>query len=162
MLTDPFPKYHRRYAESLVADWLAGFADWLVPAGYARDPAHDHVRRLKQVLERRESVSANAKFSVVELTTMFTSAHGQKAGNAPDPGWCSHPIPIDSLSRQNRSPHPPDHGTVARHSKCLRRYRSPIPRIRRPWSGVGRQKQIPVGLSPPGWRSGFPSANAEG
>ena len=74
MLTDPFPKYHRRYAESLVADWLAGFADWLVPAGYARDPAHDHVRRLKQVLERRESVSANAKFSVVELTTMFTSA----------------------------------------------------------------------------------------
>ena len=63
MLTDLFPKYHRRYAESLVADWLAGFADWLVSAGYARDPAHNHVRRLKQVLECRESVSADAKFS---------------------------------------------------------------------------------------------------
>lgn len=74
MLNDLFPKYHRRYAESPVADWLVGFADWLVSTGYAHDPAHDHVRRLKQVLERHKSVTSDTKFSVAELTTMFTSA----------------------------------------------------------------------------------------
>lgn len=77
MLTDLFPKYHRRYTESPVSGWLAGFADWLVSAGYARDSAHNHVRRLKQVLERLESGSSDAKFSVAELTTMFTSAKQQ-------------------------------------------------------------------------------------
>jgi integrase/recombinase XerD len=74
MLTLLFPKYHQRYLECPVADWLVGFADWLVSAGYAHDPAHDHVRRLKQVLEARESVTPDAVFSVAELATMFTSA----------------------------------------------------------------------------------------
>jgi len=77
MLTLLFPKYHQRYLECPVADWLAGFADWLVSAGYAHDPAHDHVRRLKQVLEARESVTPDAVFSVAELATMFTSARQQ-------------------------------------------------------------------------------------
>ena len=74
MLTALFPKYHQRYLECPVADWLAGFADWLVSAGYAHAPAHDHVRRLKQVLEARESVTPDAVFSVAELASMFTSA----------------------------------------------------------------------------------------
>lgn len=72
MLTALFPKYHQRYLESPVADWLAGFADWLVSAGYAHDPAHNHVRRLKQVLEARGSVTPDAMFSVADLTAMFT------------------------------------------------------------------------------------------
>jgi site-specific recombinase XerD len=77
MLTALFPKYHRRYLESPIADWLEGFAKELVSAGYAHDPAHDHVRRLKQVLEARGLVAPDAMFSVAELTTMFTSARQQ-------------------------------------------------------------------------------------
>lgn len=77
MLTNLFPKYHRRYLASPIADWLTGFADWLVSVGYAHDPAHDHVRRLKQVLEARGSVTPDAVFSVAELATMFTSARQQ-------------------------------------------------------------------------------------
>jgi site-specific recombinase XerD len=77
MLTTLFPRDHRRYLESPVADWLTGFADWLVSVGYAHDPAHDHVRRLKQVLEARGSVTPDAVFSVADLTIMFTSARQQ-------------------------------------------------------------------------------------
>jgi integrase/recombinase XerD len=77
MLTVLFPKYHQRYLESSAADWLTGFADALVSAGYAHDPAHDHVRRLKQVLEARGSVTSETMFSVAELATIFTSARQQ-------------------------------------------------------------------------------------
>lgn len=77
MLTALFPRYHQRYLESPVADWLTGFAEWLVSAGYAHDAAHDHVRRLKQALEACGSVTPDAVFSVADLTTMFTSARQQ-------------------------------------------------------------------------------------
>jgi hypothetical protein len=77
MLTTLFPKFHRRYLECPIADWLTGFADWLVAVGYAHEPAHDHVRRLKQILEARESVTSDAMFSAAELATMFTSARQQ-------------------------------------------------------------------------------------
>lgn len=77
MLTTLFPKYHQRYLESPVADWLADFASWLVSVGYAHNAAHNHVRRLKQVLEAHGSVTADAVFSVADLTTMFTSARRQ-------------------------------------------------------------------------------------
>ena len=77
MLTALFPKYHRRYLESPVADWLSGFAEWLVSAGYAHDPAQHHVRRLKEVLEARGSVTPDAVFSVAELATMFASPRQQ-------------------------------------------------------------------------------------
>jgi site-specific recombinase XerD len=77
MLTLLFPKYHQRYLDCPVADWLAGFADWLVSAGYAHDPAHDHVRRLKQVLEASKPVTPDAVFSVAELAAMFTSVRQQ-------------------------------------------------------------------------------------
>lgn len=77
MLSELFPKYHRHYAESPVAGWLTGFADWLVSVGYARDPAHDHVRRLKQVLERRDAVTADVRFSVADLDAMFMSPRQQ-------------------------------------------------------------------------------------
>ena len=77
MLTTLFPKYHQRYRDCPVANWLAGFAEWLVSTGYAHDPAHDHVRRLKQVLETHGSVTPDAVFSMDELATMFRSARQQ-------------------------------------------------------------------------------------
>lgn len=77
MLTALFPKHHSRYLASPVASWLTDFADWLVRAGYAHDPAHDHVRRLKQILEAQESVMSDAVFSTAELTAMFTSPSQQ-------------------------------------------------------------------------------------
>ena len=77
MLALLFPKYHQRYLDCPVADWLAGFADWLVSVGYAHDPAHDHVRRLKQVLEAHGSVTPDVVFSAAELATMFTSPRQQ-------------------------------------------------------------------------------------
>lgn len=77
MLSALFPKDHQRYLQSPVADWLTGFADWLVSTGYAHKPAHDHVRRLKQVLEACEWVTSDAVFSVADLTRMFDSARQQ-------------------------------------------------------------------------------------
>lgn len=73
MLTRIFPKTHRRYVESPVGCWLEGFADWLVSVGYARSPTCHHVRRLKLVLERVESIAPDAYFSVHQLDTIFTS-----------------------------------------------------------------------------------------
>lgn len=77
MLIDLFPKYHQRYLESPVSSWLVDFADWLEQACYAHDPAHDHVRRLRQILEARESVAPDAMFSAPELAAMFTSSWQQ-------------------------------------------------------------------------------------
>lgn len=77
MLNALFPKDHQRYLQSPVADWLTGFADWLVSVGYAHKPAHDHVRRLKQVLEACGSVTSDAVFSIADLTKMFRSARQQ-------------------------------------------------------------------------------------
>jgi integrase/recombinase XerD len=77
MLTALFPKYHSHYLTSPVVDWLAGFAEWLVSAGYAHDPAHDHVRRLKQVLEAHGPVMPDAAFSAAELAIMFTCSSQQ-------------------------------------------------------------------------------------
>lgn len=53
MLEQLFPKYHRRYAASPHARELRAFARWLDKVGYGRDPAHDHVRRLREALDRR-------------------------------------------------------------------------------------------------------------
>src|SRR5437660_79990 len=52
MLKRLFPKVHARYAASANGALLGDFAVWLVSAGYARDAAHGHVRRLKQALGR--------------------------------------------------------------------------------------------------------------
>ena len=51
MLEQLFPKYHRRYAASPHAKELRAFAHWLDEVGYGRDPAHDHVRRLREALD---------------------------------------------------------------------------------------------------------------
>ncbi len=58
-----------------VARWLLleGFADWLMSVGYARSPTCHHVRRLKLVLERIESIAPDANFSIHQLDTIFTS-----------------------------------------------------------------------------------------
>lgn len=77
MLIDLFPKSHLRYQASSVSSWLEDFAGWLALACYAHDPAHDHVRRLRQVLEARGSVTPDAMFSAPELAAMFTSTWQQ-------------------------------------------------------------------------------------
>lgn len=77
MLIDLFPKSHLGYQESPVSSWLMDFADWLALASYAHDPAHNHVRRLRQILEARGSVTPDAMFSASELTAMFTSSSQQ-------------------------------------------------------------------------------------
>ncbi len=72
MLKQLFPKYHTRYTESRAAPWLQSFAEWLVAEGYAHDPAHDHVRRLKQALERAcRPTSIDSSFTSDELTVLF-------------------------------------------------------------------------------------------
>lgn len=55
MLEQLFPKYYRRYAASPHAKELRAFAHWLDEVGYGRDPAHDHVRRLREALDRKGS-----------------------------------------------------------------------------------------------------------
>lgn len=73
MLIDLFPKSHLRYQESPVSSWLVDFADWLARACYSHYAAHDHVRRLRQILEASGSVRPDAMFSAPELAAMFTS-----------------------------------------------------------------------------------------
>jgi integrase len=51
MLEQLFPKYHRRYSASPHVKELRAFARWLTEVGYGRDPAHDHVRRLREALD---------------------------------------------------------------------------------------------------------------
>lgn len=53
MLEHLFPKYHHRYTASPHAKELRAFARWLTEVGYGRDPAHDHVRRLREALDHR-------------------------------------------------------------------------------------------------------------
>jgi integrase/recombinase XerD len=79
MLRRLFPRYHSRYAESPFGDWLNDFADWLVSAGYPHVPAHNHVRRLKQALERAGSgvVGPEGKFAGATLAKIFTSPRQQ-------------------------------------------------------------------------------------
>ena len=79
MLKRLFPKYHTRFKESPAAPWLQSFAEWLVAEGYAHDPAHDHVKRLGQALDRASSpIPPDSKFTSDELTALFITGHGQK------------------------------------------------------------------------------------
>lgn len=79
MLRRLFPRDYSRYAESPFGDWLHHFADWLIATGYTPDPAHNHVRRLKQALERGGSgvVRADGKFAAGTLAKIFTSSRQQ-------------------------------------------------------------------------------------
>ena len=71
MLDQLFPKYHRRFTQSPAAPWLQSFADWLVAQGYAHDPAHDHVSRLRRVLERVCPICPEAVFTVDDINAFF-------------------------------------------------------------------------------------------
>ena len=72
MLTQLFPRYHRRFTQSPAAPWLQSFADWLVAQGYAHNPAHDHVSRLRRTLERIAPISPDATFTVDDVNALFT------------------------------------------------------------------------------------------
>jgi len=72
MLKRLFPRYHRRYTASPATPWLHSFAEWLVAEGYAHHPARNHVRRLKQALERASSpIPPDSSFTSDELTVLF-------------------------------------------------------------------------------------------
>jgi integrase/recombinase XerD len=75
MLKRLFPKVHARYAASANGALLGDFAVWLVSAGYARDAAHGHVRRLKQALERMSSapLARDAGISAGFVSQAFAS-----------------------------------------------------------------------------------------
>lgn len=73
MLEQLFPKLHRRYEASPYGEQLEQFAGWLVDRGYGRDPAHDHVRRLRQVLELGNRPLAST-LGRVDLDQLFARA----------------------------------------------------------------------------------------
>ena len=77
MLKRPDASTHTRFTLSPASPWLQGFAAWLADEGYAHVPAHDHVRRLKQALERLGSPRSSGSFTSAELTALF-SGHGQE------------------------------------------------------------------------------------
>jgi integrase/recombinase XerD len=79
MLKRLFPKVHARYAASANGALLGDFAVWLVSAGYARDAAHGHVRRLKQALERMSSapLARDAGISAGFVSQAFASLQTQ-------------------------------------------------------------------------------------
>ena len=72
MLKRLFPRHYRRYTASLAAPWLRIFAEWLVAEGYAHKAACNHVRRLKQVMERATvPIPLTSSFTSHELTELF-------------------------------------------------------------------------------------------
>jgi integrase/recombinase XerD len=79
MLKRLFPKVHARYAASANGALLGDFAVWLVSAGYTRDAAQGHVRRLKQALERMGSapLARDAGISAGFVSQAFASLQAQ-------------------------------------------------------------------------------------
>ena len=79
MLKHLFRKVHARYAASANGALLGDFAAWLVSAGYARQVARGHVRRLKQALDRMSSApfARDAGISVDLLSQAFASVRAQ-------------------------------------------------------------------------------------
>ncbi|PHS02220.1 MAG: integrase [Leeuwenhoekiella sp.] len=73
MLQQLFPKYHSRFTQSSAAPLLQGFAEWLIQQGYAHDPAHNHVSRLRRVLEAENPVERRAPFKLDEITQWFAT-----------------------------------------------------------------------------------------
>ena len=51
MLQDLFPRDHRRYEGSRLAD-LEAFADWLAAQGHLRHPLRLHLHRVRRVTRR--------------------------------------------------------------------------------------------------------------
>lgn len=72
MFEQLFPKFHLRYEASPFHEQLERFARWLIDTGYGRDPAHCHVRRLRQVLELAGRPLA-ATLSRTDLEQLFAT-----------------------------------------------------------------------------------------
>jgi hypothetical protein len=73
MLSELFPKGHRRYEQSPFAADLEQFASWLLALGYSRENTCDRLFRLRTTLERLEGLSPGAIFSEAQLEATFTS-----------------------------------------------------------------------------------------
>lgn len=73
MLSELFPRGHRRYEQSPFAADLEEFASWLLATGYSRENTCDHLFRLRTTLERLEGLSPGAIFSEAQLESAFTS-----------------------------------------------------------------------------------------
>lgn len=71
MLQQLFPRFHKRYAASPFSEQICCFADWLVSKGYANEPAHNHVRRLKQALEASGEPIGARVFTTQDLDRIF-------------------------------------------------------------------------------------------
>lgn len=72
MLEQLYPRYHRRFEAYAHVDELRAFANWLVDVGYGHDPAHDHVHRLHQVLERADA-PLGAQVDRLRLNELFAA-----------------------------------------------------------------------------------------
>ena len=77
MLSELFPRTHRRYEESPVAGELEQVAAWFLEVGYSRDNTRDHLFRLRTVLERIGGLPLNAVFTEARLQEAFTSDRWQ-------------------------------------------------------------------------------------
>lgn len=73
MLKQLFPKYHRRFTHSPAAPFLQGFAEWLIQQGYACNPAHNHVSRLRRVLEQASPLAPDGPFTQDEVARWFVA-----------------------------------------------------------------------------------------
>ncbi|UIF88336.1 tyrosine-type recombinase/integrase (plasmid) [Cupriavidus necator] len=71
MLEQIFPRGHRSYLQSPVANLLEDFARWLVDEGYMGRTLHGHLFRLKQTLEGAGNITAESKFSAADLGALF-------------------------------------------------------------------------------------------
>ncbi len=72
MLEQLFPRHYPRYEASVHSHDLRTFANWLVRVGYGPEPAHGHVRRLRQVLEPAGR-ALGAQVPGVELDRLFAA-----------------------------------------------------------------------------------------
>lgn len=73
MLSELFPKSHRRYEQSPFASDLEPFGSWLRHVGYSRACTCDHLFRLRSTLERIKGLPPGATFSDAQLQQAFTS-----------------------------------------------------------------------------------------
>lgn len=74
MLSELFPRNHRRYEQSPFAADLKAFASWLLAAGYSRENVQDHLSRLCVTLQRTDGLAAGAAVAEARLEAAFSSS----------------------------------------------------------------------------------------
>jgi integrase/recombinase XerD len=121
MLEELFPRFHRRYAASPFSDHLCRLADWLASKGYAKEPAHNHVRRLRQVFEAFREAASSREFSAQDLERIFAPKRDDPLFRATRRAY-ERCLSEHGLLRCEPDPVP--------HSGLIQAYRSHLLRIR--------------------------------